>query len=236
MLQGVFSRPQRGLFPTSSVPIRVRKERDVWGKGTGTFCRNGPAGASHKRRPSPLSRLATSVNIRDRPPGCQVAARFSLPFKSGGLSRWLNAAMMAALESIGGHRDTPFGLQPAFSPTQATRREPWISSSAKTTRCCSRWCAILSKRDQPIAAKIDEEHAIPDALLKKMGAMGFMGSYFPEPYGGAGLDMLSYVIVVEEISKASGSVGVLISAHRGRHRTRFTPLAPKRRSSDGCRR
>ena len=61
--------------------------------------------------------------------------------------------------------------------------------------------------------KIDEEHAIPDALLKKMGAMGFMGSYFPEQYGGAGLDMLSYVIVVEEVSKACGSSGVLISAH-----------------------
>jgi butyryl-CoA dehydrogenase len=43
--------------------------------------------------------------------------------------------------------------------------------------------------------------------------MGFLGSYFPEQYGGAGLDMLSYVIVVEEVSKACGSSGVLISAH-----------------------
>ena len=46
-----------------------------------------------------------------------------------------------------------------------------------------------------------------------MGEMGFLGSYFPEQYGGAGLDVLSYVIVVEEVSKACGSSGVLISAH-----------------------
>ena len=61
--------------------------------------------------------------------------------------------------------------------------------------------------------KIDEEHMIPDTLVAKMGEMGFLGSYLPEEYGGAGMDMLSYAIVVEEVSKACGSSGVLISAH-----------------------
>jgi butyryl-CoA dehydrogenase len=72
---------------------------------------------------------------------------------------------------------------------------------------------FVEKEIKPIAVQIDEQHAIPDALVKKMGDMGFLGSYFPEPYGGAGLDVLSYVIVVEEVSKACGSSGVLISAH-----------------------
>ncbi|AJE04698.1 acyl-CoA dehydrogenase [Geobacter pickeringii] len=72
---------------------------------------------------------------------------------------------------------------------------------------------FVEKEIKPIAAKIDEEHAIPDELVRKMGEMGFMGSYLPEEYGGAGLDMLSYAIVVEEVSKACGSSGVLISAH-----------------------
>ncbi len=72
---------------------------------------------------------------------------------------------------------------------------------------------FVEKEIKPIAVKIDEEHLIPDALIKKMGEMGFFGTYFPEQYGGAGLDMLSYVIVVEEVSKACGSSGVLISAH-----------------------
>ncbi len=50
---------------------------------------------------------------------------------------------------------------------------------------------FVEKEIKPIAVKIDEEHAIPNALVKKMGEMGFLGSYFPEQYGGAGLDMLS---------------------------------------------
>jgi butyryl-CoA dehydrogenase len=46
-----------------------------------------------------------------------------------------------------------------------------------------------------------------------LGALGLLGSYLPEEYGGAGLDTLSYALVVEEVSKACGSSGVLISAH-----------------------
>jgi butyryl-CoA dehydrogenase len=72
---------------------------------------------------------------------------------------------------------------------------------------------FVEKEIKPIAMQIDEEHMIPDALVSKMGEMGFLGSYLPDEYGGAGLDMLSYAIVVEEVSKACGSSGVLISAH-----------------------
>ena len=72
---------------------------------------------------------------------------------------------------------------------------------------------FVNKEIKPLAMKIDEEHAIPDELVQKMGEMGFLGSYLPEEYGGAGMDMLSYAIVVEEVSKACGSCGVLISAH-----------------------
>lgn len=72
---------------------------------------------------------------------------------------------------------------------------------------------FAEKEIRPLAAQIDEEHRIPDELVKKMADMGFFGSYLPEEYGGAGLDMLSYAIVVEEVSKACASCGVLISAH-----------------------
>jgi butyryl-CoA dehydrogenase len=72
---------------------------------------------------------------------------------------------------------------------------------------------FVEKEIKPIAMKIDEEHMIPDSLVTKMAEMGLLGSYFPEEYGGAGLDVLSYAIVVEEVSKACGSSGVLISAH-----------------------
>jgi butyryl-CoA dehydrogenase len=72
---------------------------------------------------------------------------------------------------------------------------------------------FVNKEIKPIAMKTDEDHMIPDTLLRKMGEMGFLGSYLSEEYGGAGLDMLSYAIVIEEVSKACGSSGVLISAH-----------------------
>jgi len=72
---------------------------------------------------------------------------------------------------------------------------------------------FVNKEIKPIAMKTDEEHMIPDALVRKMGEMGYLGSYLPEEHGGAGLDMLSCAIVIEEVSKACGSSGVLISAH-----------------------
>jgi len=72
---------------------------------------------------------------------------------------------------------------------------------------------FVGKEIRPMAMKIDEEHKIPEELIAKMSAMGLLGSYIPEEYAGAGLDMLSYAIVVEEVSKACASSGVLISAH-----------------------
>ncbi len=72
---------------------------------------------------------------------------------------------------------------------------------------------FVEKEIKPLAIQIDENHKIPDELVQKMSAMGLLGSYLPEAYGGAGLDILSYAIVVEEVSKACASSGVLISAH-----------------------
>ncbi|BAI81289.1 butyryl-CoA dehydrogenase [Deferribacter desulfuricans SSM1] len=65
----------------------------------------------------------------------------------------------------------------------------------------------------PIAADIDKNHEIPADLVKKIGEMGFLGTYIPEEYGGAGLDYFSYIMTVEEVSKACASTGVMISAH-----------------------
>ena len=72
---------------------------------------------------------------------------------------------------------------------------------------------FVTKEVRPLAMRIDEEHRIPEELLAKYAEMGFFGSYVPEAYGGAGLDILSYAIVVEEVSKACASSGVVISAH-----------------------
>ena len=65
----------------------------------------------------------------------------------------------------------------------------------------------------PLAAKIDKEEKIPDHIVAKLYENGFMGSFVPEAYGGAGMDYYSYSIIVEELSRGCASTGVLVSAH-----------------------
>ena len=72
---------------------------------------------------------------------------------------------------------------------------------------------FVKKELSPIAAEIDAKHEIPESIVKQISELGFLGSYVPEEYGGAGLDYMSYVLVIEEVSKACASTGVLISAH-----------------------
>lgn len=65
----------------------------------------------------------------------------------------------------------------------------------------------------PIASKIDHDGMIPKDLISKLYENGFMGSYVPEDFGGAGMDYSSYAIIVEELSRGCASTGVLVSAH-----------------------
>ena len=72
---------------------------------------------------------------------------------------------------------------------------------------------FAQKEIAPIAAKFDESGEFPYETVKKMGALGLMGIEVPEEYGGAGMDTLSYVLAVEEISKADASHGVVMSVN-----------------------
>jgi len=65
----------------------------------------------------------------------------------------------------------------------------------------------------PVAAELDEKDEPPLANLKKMAKLGFMGLAIPEEYGGIGADSVSYVIVIEEISKVCASTGVILAVH-----------------------
>ena len=66
---------------------------------------------------------------------------------------------------------------------------------------------------KPLAQEVDELERFPEETVKKMAKLGMMGIYFPKEYGGAGADVLSYVMAVEEMSKVCGTTGVIISAH-----------------------
>ena len=66
---------------------------------------------------------------------------------------------------------------------------------------------------KPLAEEVDETEEFPAETVKKLGKLGMMGIYFPKEYGGAGADVLSYAMAVEEMSKVCGTTGVIISAH-----------------------
>ncbi|MGQ9600417.1 MAG: acyl-CoA dehydrogenase [Anaerolineae bacterium] len=72
---------------------------------------------------------------------------------------------------------------------------------------------FAQKEIAPIAARIDEEAIFPVETVKRMGELGFMGIEVPEEYGGAGMDTISYVLAVIEISKVCASHGVIMSVN-----------------------
>jgi len=65
----------------------------------------------------------------------------------------------------------------------------------------------------PKAAEIDRNHRHPTELVQRMAELGFLGIAVPEPYGGSGFDNISYVLAMEEISRACASTGVIMSVN-----------------------
>ena len=63
----------------------------------------------------------------------------------------------------------------------------------------------------PGAAERDRTHVFPTEVVASLAEMGLFGVFVPEEYGGAGMDLMSYVLAVEEISYADASVGVIVS-------------------------
>ena len=66
---------------------------------------------------------------------------------------------------------------------------------------------------RPLAEEIDEEERFPMETIEKAAKLGMMGIYFPKELGGAGGDVLTYAMAVEELSKVCGTTGVIVSAH-----------------------
>jgi len=73
--------------------------------------------------------------------------------------------------------------------------------------------AFAEKEIKPIAFMNDQDSIFPLEQVKMLGEMGMLGIPFPKEYGGAGLDNISYSIVVEELARVDGSTGVIVSAH-----------------------
>ncbi|HDP98548.1 MAG TPA: acyl-CoA dehydrogenase [bacterium] len=65
----------------------------------------------------------------------------------------------------------------------------------------------------PVATKMQAEETFPESIVQQLGELGVMGIAYPEEYGGAGMDFVSYMLAVEAISRYCASTGVIVSAH-----------------------
>ena len=68
-------------------------------------------------------------------------------------------------------------------------------------------------RIRPVVMEFDERQEFPMAIIRELGEMGFLGILYPEEYGGAGLGYVEYALIVEELSRVDGSIGISIAAH-----------------------
>jgi len=74
---------------------------------------------------------------------------------------------------------------------------------------------FAEKEIAPSVMEFDESQEFPREIMRKAGDLGLLGILFPEEYGGAGLGYMEYALVVDELSRIDGSVGISVAAHNG---------------------
>jgi len=72
---------------------------------------------------------------------------------------------------------------------------------------------FAEKEIAPRAFEFDETQQFPRDIMRRLGEMGMLGVFFPPEYGGAGLKCMDYVLVIEELARVDGSVGLSVAAH-----------------------
>ncbi|MFN7921020.1 MAG: acyl-CoA dehydrogenase family protein [Bryobacteraceae bacterium] len=73
--------------------------------------------------------------------------------------------------------------------------------------------AFAEREIKPHVLEWDEKNEFPLEVIRELGRLGYLGSVFPEKYGGAGLDYVSYCLIIEELARVDPSVGLIVAAH-----------------------
>jgi alkylation response protein AidB-like acyl-CoA dehydrogenase len=89
--------------------------------------------------------------------------------------------------------------------------DTFLSEKHRTIRRSVR--TFCQREVQPIAKEIDQEATFPWEVVEKMGKLGYFGIQVPQTLGGAGLDTVGYIIVIEEISRACAGLGLCVTVH-----------------------
>ncbi len=72
---------------------------------------------------------------------------------------------------------------------------------------------FAAREIRPVAPRYDEKAEFPWEIVNKMGPLGLMGMIFPEEYGGASMDYVSYALALEEIARQDGGVALTVASH-----------------------
>ncbi|MBN1843360.1 MAG: acyl-CoA dehydrogenase family protein [Deltaproteobacteria bacterium] len=89
--------------------------------------------------------------------------------------------------------------------------DTFLSEKHRTVRRSVR--AFCERELEPIAKEIDQEARFPWEVVEKMGKLGYFGVQAPKELGGAGMDSVGYIIVIEEISRACAGLGLCVTVH-----------------------
>jgi alkylation response protein AidB-like acyl-CoA dehydrogenase len=72
---------------------------------------------------------------------------------------------------------------------------------------------LAAKEIAPFAARWDDTCEFPWEVIRKLGGLNLLGTIFPPAYGGAGMDYVAYALVIEELSRVDGSIGIIVASH-----------------------
>ena len=100
---------------------------------------------------------------------------------------------------------------PTTSTPASTVPSPFLTEEHVQIREMVREFAL--REVAPIASDLDEHKRFPHETIPKLAELGLLGVPFPEDIGGAGLDHVAYMIVVEELSRVCGTTGITVAAH-----------------------
>jgi len=100
----------------------------------------------------------------------------------------------------------------SVEPGQVERSYPFVLTEEQE-QMRREISAFAAREVTPNVLKWDEASEFPFAVVKELGKMGLLGIIFPHEYGGAGLGYLDYIMAIEELSAADGSLGLTIAAH-----------------------